>query len=423
MAGRSAVGFLLAAALLGFLQTAASFQVTDQKGKLCLSANFSMRFTVEFETKSSKKQNATFLLPSGADVLNVSTCGTAKLPEEILALGFGNGHSLNMTFDKKDGSHYVISVLAFKFNLGDSSIFTNSSGGELNATKKGTDIQAELNTKYMCHSNQAITAEKVSVVLSNVAIEAYVTNGTLSTKTTICHEDKSSTVSPVTTAHLSSSHIPSTTVATTTSAPPSLKPEVGHYNVNGSSGMCLLASMGLQLNLTYTAQNKTVLSKVLNIPPNAVSSGKCDNNTVNLNVTSGSTKISFNFAQNSSTEKYFLRGIFMSAELPSEATEKSINVANNSLSALKATIGKSYKCVAEEIIQVSDKAALNIYNVQVQAFKIAGYKFGAVEECQLDENNMLIPIVVGAALAGLVLIVLIAYLIGRKRSHAGYQTI
>ncbi|KAK2118682.1 hypothetical protein P7K49_000068 [Saguinus oedipus] len=47
----------------------------------------------------------------------------------------------------------------------------------------------------------------------------------------------------------------------------------------------------------------------------------------------------------------------------------------------------------------------------------------AVEECLLDENNMLIPIAVGGALAGLVLIVLIAYLVGRKRSHAGYQTI
>lgn len=49
--------------------------------------------------------------------------------------------------------------------------------------------------------------------------------------------------------------------------------------------------------------------------------------------------------------------------------------------------------------------------------------FSSVEECQLDENNMLIPIIVGAALAGLVLIVLIAYLSGRRRSHAGYQTI
>lgn len=47
----------------------------------------------------------------------------------------------------------------------------------------------------------------------------------------------------------------------------------------------------------------------------------------------------------------------------------------------------------------------------------------AVEECLLDQDSMLIPIAVGGALAGLVLIVLIAYLIGRKRSHAGYQTI
>lgn len=36
---------------------------------------------------------------------------------------------------------------------------------------------------------------------------------------------------------------------------------------------------------------------------------------------------------------------------------------------------------------------------------------------------MLIPVMVGAALACLVLIVVLAYLIGRKRSHAGYQSI
>ncbi|XP_034274977.1 lysosome-associated membrane glycoprotein 1 [Pantherophis guttatus] len=422
MAGRSAVGFLLVAALLGFLQTAASFQVKDSEGKLCLSANFSMRFTVEFVTKSSKKQNASFILPTEASVMNVSSCGNKLKPEEILVVGFGKGHSLNMTFEKKETSRYVASALVFKFNLNDSLLFPNSTGGELTEEMERTDIQADLNTKYMCHSNKSITAEKVSVFLSNVAIEAYVTNGTLSKKETICSEDKGPTISPVITTQLPT-HIPSTTVVTTTSVPPSLKPEVGHYSVNGSSGMCLLASMGLQLNLTYSAPNKTVLSKVLNIPPNAVSSGKCDNSTVTLNLSSGSTNISLHFAQNSSTEKYFLHGIRITADLPSEATEKNISVANNSLSALKATIGKSYKCVAEEIIQVSNKAALNIYNVQVQAFKISGFKFGAVEECQLDENNMLIPIVVGAALAGLVLIVLIAYLIGRKRSHAGYQTI
>lgn len=64
-----------------------------------------------------------------------------------------------------------------------------------------------------------------------------------------------------------------------------------------------------------------------------------------------------------------------------------------------------------------------MFKVWVQAFHVEGGTFGSVEECQLDEDSLLVPIAVGGALAGLVLVVLIAYLIGRKRSHAGYQTI
>lgn len=45
-------------------------------------------------------------------------------------------------------------------------------------------------------------------------------------------------------------------------------------------------------------------------------------------------------------------------------------------------------------------------------------------ECAADEEtNSIVPIAVGAALAGLVIIVLIAYLIGRKRSRAGYEQV
>lgn len=60
--------------------------------------------------------------------MNVSTCGNQKTPEEILVVGFDKGHSLNMTFEKK-ASLYMVSALVFKFNLNDSSIFHNSSGG------------------------------------------------------------------------------------------------------------------------------------------------------------------------------------------------------------------------------------------------------------------------------------------------------
>lgn len=45
------------------------------------------------------------------------------------------------------------------------------------------------------------------------------------------------------------------------------------------------------------------------------------------------------------------------------------------------------------------------------------------EECLTDEESYLVPIAVGVALLVLILIVLLAYFIGRKRSMAsGYQS-
>lgn len=47
------------------------------------------------------------------------------------------------------------------------------------------------------------------------------------------------------------------------------------------------------------------------------------------------------------------------------------------MSELRATVGNSYKCSAEENLQVTDKALVNVFNVQIQVFKIDGDKFGA----------------------------------------------
>lgn len=59
---------------------------------------------------------------------------------------------------------------------------------------------------------------------------------------------------------------------------------------------------------------------------------------------------------------------------------------------------------------------------------------GSHTDCQEDKptgktpttpskNNDIVPIAVGCALAGLVLIVLIAYVIGRRKSHSGYEKV
>nr|XP_060625632.1 lysosome-associated membrane glycoprotein 1 [Anolis sagrei ordinatus] len=409
-------GLLLAAVFLGFLQASSTFEVRDKTGKICILANFSAEFTVEYSTKA-KDERKTFQLPPSAHVnKESSSCGKEKETSQVLVVEFGTGNSLTFTFQKSNDIYHV-SNLTFSYNLSDSSFFPNSSGGEREVSRVG-DIQANINTAYRCRNNHRINMTNVSVLFSNVTLEAYLPNNTFSKNDSVCAEDKTSTVAPPITTH-----IPTTTSPAPPTSSPTQPPEVGQYNVSGPHGICLLANMGLQVNVTYSTKNKTSKSELLNLPPTARVSGTCDNSSIILNLTSESTSLSFQFAQNTTTEKYFLQGITVTASLPPEATEKNISYSNNTLNALRASVGKSYKCIAEESIWISGKAAVNIFNIQLQAFKIPGDKFGAVEECQLDENNMLIPIIVGAALAGLVLIVLIAYLIGRKRSHAGYQTI
>ena len=51
------------------------------------------------------------------------------------------------------------------------------------------------------------------------------------------------------------------------------------------------------------------------------------------------------------------------------------------------------------------------------------FSLSAAHECAMDDSSILIPIIVGAALAGLILIVVIAYMIGRRKTYVGYQTL
>ncbi|XP_060089727.1 lysosome-associated membrane glycoprotein 1 [Heteronotia binoei] len=404
---------LLTAVLLGFLQASSTFDVRDGD-RTCILANFSVKFTVEYDTKS-QKQNASFDLPQNAAVLNNSRCGN-KDKSPVLVVGFGKGHSLTLDFGKTPDS-YSVKNLTLKYNMSDDAIFPNSTGKEMKEAASDPDMHAGLNTTYTCVHSHRITMPNVTALFKNVTLEAYLASNNYSHKQTSCKEDQT----PTTPSTPTTTHVPTTTSLAPT--PPSKKPDKGQYNVTGHNGTCLLASMGLQLNVTYNTKNKTKSDLLMNIPLNTTYSGTCDNGSVMLYLFLESARLTFHFVQNASIEKYFLQGININIALPSEATEMRYNVTNNSLSELKATVGKSFKCVAEETIWVSDRAAVNVFDVQIQAFKFEGDKFGAAEECLVDENNMLIPIIVGAALAGLVLIVLIAYLIGRKRSHAGYQTI
>lgn len=219
------------------------------------------------------------------------------------------------------------------------------------------------------------------------------------------------------------------TTAQTTAAPHKEpgRPEKGNYKVTSSNGTtCLLASMGLQLNITFNSvsQNKTV-QDVVNLQPNMTKgSGSCDPDNATLRLSMDAEKkinLTFFFSLNTTTNKFHLSEVSLSAAWPD--VKEPFSADNASLDYLRGTLGFSYMCHEQQTLNVAQDLSINTFQVQVQPFGLTGDQFGAAEECQLDEDDMLIPIIVGAALAGLVLIVLLAYLIGRKRSHAGYQTI
>ncbi|XP_056411787.1 lysosome-associated membrane glycoprotein 1 [Hyla sarda] len=408
---------LATALLLGIFQSGCSvtFEVKDDANKTCILTDFSINFTVEYK-KGDKQAIASFPLPESAAVDKLSSCGKTGT-EPILVITFGSNFSLSVHFNKTD-TDYRVEQLVFVYNLSDANTFPEAAEkGTKQVSSNKPEISAKKNNYYQCSSPHLVRMDNVNATFHNVKLEAYFSGSNYSGNATLCKEDATPTSAPTVAPH-TSTHTP-----TPTSAPVKPKtPDNGEYRVNASSGtLCIFAKMGLQLNITYRKNNKNV-SYEFNIDPNQVKpDGNCSNDYATLRLFSKVVDLLFNFTLNTTENKFYLGHVNLSTIVPDG--NETINVDSGSLSYLQTTTHKSYKCNAKQTLKITDDFSINTYNLQIQAFDIDGNKFGPAVECAEDQNGMLVPIIVGAALAGLVLIVLIAYLIGRKRSHAGYQTI
>ncbi|DAA23692.1 lysosome-associated membrane glycoprotein 1 [Bos indicus] len=384
----------------------AVFVVKNGNGTACIMADFSATFLTSYDTRSGP-QNKSFELPAGAEVSNSSSCGKENASDSSLVITFGRGHTLTLIFTR-NATRYEVQLMRFAYNLSDTDTFPNSSSTGVKTVESATDIKADINKTYRCVSETQVNMDNVTVTLRDAAIQAYLSSSNFSREETRCEQDLPTPTTPPQPAP--------------TPAPAS--PAVFRYNVSGSNGTCLLASMGLQLNVTYRRVDNKTVTREFNVNPNKTTfGGNCSATLATLELHSENLLLlALQFVMNESSSRVFLQGVQLNLTLP-DAKEGSFTATNSSLRALQATAGNSYKCNAEQRLRVTSSFSLNMFRVWLQAFRVDGDKFGPVEECQLDENSMLIPIAVGGALAGLVLIVLLAYLIGRKRSHAGYQTI
>lgn len=84
----------------------------------------------------------------------------------------------------------------------------------------------------------------------------------------------------------------------------------------------------------------------------------------------------------------------------------------------------SYHCNREQRLNATD-GFLTVSKVQFEAFKKDNnQKFSAAKDCDSNITPDIVPIAVGISLIALIVVVLIAYIVGRRRQQArGYLNI
>uniref|UniRef100_A0A8C6SZS4 Lysosome-associated membrane glycoprotein 2-like luminal domain-containing protein n=1 Tax=Neogobius melanostomus TaxID=47308 RepID=A0A8C6SZS4_9GOBI len=83
----------------------------------------------------------------------------------------------------------------------------------------------------------------------------------------------------------------------------------------------------------------------------------------------------------------------------------------------------SFRCNSESLLHLSSELRLKLVPLKMQAFTLVKGQYGKEVECWADYNKRVIPIIIGAAVVGLLLIALITYLVIRDRRRTEYESL
>ncbi|XP_069603292.1 lysosome-associated membrane glycoprotein 2 isoform X2 [Ranitomeya imitator] len=395
-------GAIICLLSLGLMKSEAfDVQVKDESNHTCIHASMSVNFTIKYETESGTNKSISFVAPDDVTTSG-STCGSSEAAA-LLVVNFMNNHSWSVNFTR-DSTVYSIDVIVFTYNTNDSTLFPDAKRKGLLTTATSVNDPIPINATYTCVQHKDIITENVIQDYWNVSLLAYAQDVTV-IRDFHCSED------------LPTTHAPTTTTTPTPSPKPEDKPSTGNYSVFSGNETCLMATMGLQLNASVFVGGHNVW-KLFNINPNAtISSGSCGNESALLRLNDTDTILDFSFFLRQKT--FYLHEVNVTIANGSGIS----HISNNNLSFWEASVGKSYLCHKEQLLVVSKDLSINTFEVRVQPFGIHNATYDEASECFLDTDSIVIPIIIGAALAGLIVIIVIAYLIGRRKTYAGYQTL
>ncbi|XP_066571182.1 lysosome-associated membrane glycoprotein 2 isoform X2 [Amia ocellicauda] len=387
--------------------------ILDKDNKTCMYNNMMVNFTVLYNVNGTNS-TANFVLPETVNTTG-SKCGEKS---SVMILHFGNGHSWSIHFIRNNDT-YKSDNITFTYNLNDPKIFPNATETGYRTVENEYKMKGiPINHYYKCMSNDKLVKDGVTQTFWNVTSQAFIKNGELSQNVTVCDADIPSTTVPPTT-NGTTPGTNATTAAPTTTPPPLPNPETHTYNVsNANNSVCLMATMGMRVSYNYHGKEFQI-----NIEPNRTTAGgKCAESNVSsltLNDSNG-VVINFTFIK-SDSKNFFLQEVSVQIKVDVSETFKQ---TNNTLRYWEASLGSSYMCNKMQAYPITANLSLTALDLRVQPFNLENDKYATAEECFLDSDlSFLVPIAVGVALGFLIILVLISYLIGRRKSRTGYQSV
>ncbi|XP_017885692.1 lysosome-associated membrane glycoprotein 1 [Ceratina calcarata] len=222
----------------------------------------------------------------------------------------------------------------------------------------------------------------------------------------------------------------------------------GKWVVNVTNRVCVVVQMAVTVHVSYTDVDDKTSSRTFEIPADNTTraSGFCGESEQNLtlewpatNLTATDANLTLHFVKNQTANDYSLRRLDVSlpaaaVNFPNSTLNETIVLVYDAPSSSDYVIGltESYRCLKRQTlwlkrrigrglddVVVNDRTSgyLTVSDLQFQAFKSDNSTvFGLARDCAFDTPDA-VPIAVGCALAALVVIVLVAYLIGRRRNQ------
>lgn len=209
----------------------------------------------------------------------------------------------------------------------------------------------------------------------------------------------------------------------TTSAPSPLPCEAWRAQFSGESRYCIIIQADLNVTINY---NNTITE--IHVNRSSKSHGDCSSSTSQkLNILNDVLELHWNFEETVDTRKFNLTSIDIFYKSNISGT-----VDMNGLWLSNLDKNKTFQCNAMKTASGTSGTSnftIKFSNLKLEAFQNTpepcfSNRTSNYDICQDDTTvSNLVPIIVGACLGGLIVIVLVAYLIGRRRSRRGYESV